>query len=316
MPTVSVIIPTYNRANYICEAIDSILAQTYADYEIIVVDDGSTDGTRQALQRWIDDGTICYYYQENRGESAARNHGIRKARGQYIAFLDSDDLFLPTKFEKQVAYLEQNLDKAFVQSWYAKFDDQGNDLGYRDTSKINGYVYPEILLNWSVLLAVPSVVVRSEVLEDIGGFDESIRLGPDLDLWRRITKKYAIGVVPEVLCKIRVHPGNISGDKVSAAGSFAIYLQKAFNDDPSLDKRFQRKAMAKMLANVAHNILSAGDKEQMRYVRKFSLDALRYWPLQWSALLGLGGSFIPVKLSYGLVKIWRNRKYPTRGEKS
>jgi glycosyltransferase involved in cell wall biosynthesis len=105
MPTVSVIIPTYNRANYICEAIDSILAQTYADYEIIVVDDGSTDGTRQALQRWIDDGTICYYYQENRGESAARNHGIRKARGQYIAFLDSDDLFLPTKFEKQVACL-------------------------------------------------------------------------------------------------------------------------------------------------------------------------------------------------------------------
>lgn len=314
MPTVSVIIPTYNRATYIREAIDSILVQTYDDYEVIVVDDGSTDGTRVALQPWIDDGTIQYIYQENRGESAARNHGIRLARGKYTAFLDSDDLFLPTKFEKQVAYLDQNPESAFVQSWYAKFDDAGNNLGYRDTSKLNGNVYPGILLDWSVLLAVPSVVVRTEVLEDVGGFDEAIHWGPDLDLWRRITQKYSIGVVPEVLCKIRVHPGNISGDKVSAAASFAVYLNKAFDDDPSLDERFKRKAMAKMYANVAHNILSAGGNDKMEYVRKFSLKSLHYWPLQWSALLGLLGSLIPVELRSGLVKIWRKLRYPANGE--
>lgn len=231
MPKVSVIIPTYNRADYVRESIESVLAQTYTDYEIIIVDDGSMDDTREVLKPWIDDGTIRYVYQENQGESAARNNGIRMAQGRYISFLDSDDLFLPTKFEKQVAYLDSHPEEAFVQSWYAKFDDAGNDLGYRDTSDISGKVYPGILLDWSVLLAVPSVVVRAKILKDVGGFDEAIYWGPDLDLWRRITQKYPIGVIPEVLCKIRVHPGNISGDKVSAAASFAVYLQKAFDDD-------------------------------------------------------------------------------------
>ena len=121
-------------------------------------------------------------------------------------------------------------------------------------------------------------------------------------------------MIPEVLCKIRVHPGNISNDKVSAAASFAVYLQKAFDDDPSLGWRFRRKAMAKMHANVAHNILAAGDETQMGYVRKYSLIALRYWPLQLSALLGFFGSFIPINLRTRLLKIWRHRRYLADGE--
>jgi len=292
MPAVSVIIPTFNRASYIRDTINSVLGQTCSDYEIIVVDDGSTDDTLAALKSWIDNSTIRYAYQDNQGVSTARNYGVRLAKGRYIAFLDSDDLFLPTKLEKQISYLDAHPDEAFVQSWYAKFDDAGNELGYRDTSKISGKVYPGILLDWSVLLALPSVMVRAEILEDVGGFDKNIHWGEDLDLWRRITRKFQIGVIPEVLCKIRVHPGNVSGNKVFAVDSFAVYLLKAFDDDPSLGWRFRRKAMAKMHANTAHNILAAGDETQMGYVRKYSLIALRYWPLQLSALLGFLGSYI------------------------
>ena len=102
MPKVSVIIPTYNRAHYICETIDSILAQTYRDYEIIVVDDGSADNTRKVLQKY--DGKVRYFYQKNRGPSAARNFGISQSQGEYIAFLDDDDLWTENKLELQIDF--------------------------------------------------------------------------------------------------------------------------------------------------------------------------------------------------------------------
>lgn len=101
MPRVSVIIPTYNRREYVQEAIDSALAQTFTDYEIIVIDDGSTDGTSEALQARYGN-RIHYEWQENQGESVARNRGIELARGEYIAFLDSDDLWHPEKLAKQI----------------------------------------------------------------------------------------------------------------------------------------------------------------------------------------------------------------------
>ncbi|MEA3352074.1 MAG: glycosyltransferase family A protein [Chloroflexota bacterium] len=309
MPTISVIIPTYNRADYILEAIDSVLAQTYSDYEIIVVDDGSTDDTAAVLQPLVDDGVIRYVYQHNQGESAARNHGIRLARGQYIAFLDSDDLFLSPKLERQTAFLDAHPNVAFVHSGYSKFDDAGNDLGYRDTSKISGRVYPDILLDWSVLMAVPCVMVRAQVLEQVGGFDESLRWGPDLDLWRRITQRYYIGVIPESLSKVRVHPGNVSGDKVAAVASFERYLGKAFADDPSLDEDFQRRAYARLYSNVSHNLLADGRPEQMPLVRKYSLKAIQHYPRQWSAYLGWLGSFLPSGFRDWLLGLWRRFRY-------
>ena len=173
MPRVSVVIPTYNRSDYILEAVESILTQTYRDFEIIIVDDGSTDDTRDVLAGQIEAGTIRYIYQENRSKSAARNHGIRLAKGEYIAFLDSDDLFTPTKLAKQVAFLDEHPDIGFVHSWYSKFDDAGNHLGTRDTSRYTGWVYPEILLSWSVLMAVPCMMMRKDVLEAVNGFDEN-----------------------------------------------------------------------------------------------------------------------------------------------
>jgi hypothetical protein len=200
-----------------------------------------------------------------------------------------------------------------VHSCYAKFEQGGRNLGVRDTSKLTGKVYPDYLLDWSVLMVVPSVMVRAAVLDEVGGFDESIHWGPDLDMWRRITHKYQIGVIPEVLCKIRVHPGNISADKVSAANSFARYLQKAFDDDPSLGPLFRRKAMAKMYANVAHNILAAGETIQMKFVRQFSLKAIGYCPLQFSAYFGFLGSFLRGSLHMRLLTLWRTLRYPAKG---
>ncbi len=309
MSLVSVIIPTYNRAKYILSAVESVLEQTCSDYEIIVVDDGSTDSTKDLLAPMVENGTIRYFYQQNQGESAARNHGIRMAHGDYIAFLDSDDLFLSTKLEKQVDYLNKHPEVGFVHSWYSKFSDDGRDLGYRDTSQFTGRMYPGLLLNWSVLMAVPCVMVRREVLAEVGGFDESMRWGPDLDLWRRITRWYPIGLIPEVLSKVRVHPGNVSGDKVAAVASFEKYLRKAFEDDPGLDAKFQRRAYAELYSNVAHNMLAEIDRGQMPLVREYSAKAIVRDPFQWSAYLGWMASFLPEKLLDWLLILWRKYRY-------
>lgn len=309
MPTVSVVIPTFNRAKYILESINSVLNQTFTDYEIIVVDDGSTDDTFEKLEQLIENGTIRYYHQQNSGESAARNHGIREAKGKYVAFLDSDDLFLPSKLEKQVTFLNKYPDIGFVHSWYSKFNDGGDHLGIRDTSIFAGRFYPEILLIWSVLLAVPCVMVRREVLGEIGEFDEKQFWGPDLDLWRRITRFYPIGVIPEVLSKIRVHPGNISANKAEAVKWFERYLRKAFEDDPGLGSVFRRRAWSYMYRNVAHNLLQAGDISDMILVRKYHCKSLQFWPLQLSSYPGIVVSFLPQKIRAWLHKIWSKLRY-------
>ncbi len=309
MPTVSVIIPTYNRADYVLETLASVFAQTYPDYEIIVVDDGSTDDTRAVLAPLAQSGTIRYVFQENQGESAARNHAIHLAEGEFLAFLDSDDLMLPAKLQKQASFLAAHPEMGLVHSCFNRFNNRGEDLGYRDTSHLTGWVYPEILLDWSVLIPPSTVMVRKEVLEDVGGFLAGMRWGPDLDLWRRVTRKYPIGMIPESLTKMRFHAGSISSDKVAAVASFERYLQRAFADDASLGARFQRRAYAKMYSNAGHNILASGVPEQMFAVRHFSLKAIRQWPFQWSAYLGWLGSWAGAGVRDTLLRLWRKMKY-------
>lgn len=310
MPTVSVIITTYNHAHYLLESIESVFAQTFKDYEIIVVDDGSTDNTKDVLSALIAAQRIRYAYQVNKGKSVARNYGIELAQGKYVAFHDADDLYDPTKLEKQVAYFKTHPEVALVHSGYSKFDDDGNDLGYRDTSKKSGWIYPEILVDWSVLMGVPCVMVRTAVFAELGGFDPAMIRAQDLDMWRRIARHYPFGVVPEPLSYVRVYPENWSSDKVTlAAPYFEMYLEKAFHDDPGLGKRFERVAYAKLYANIGHNYLARGDQAVMGLVRKYSLKALKSWPFQWSAYLGYFGSFVSIRMRDRLLTLWRKFRY-------
>lgn len=309
MPTVSVIIPTHNRAAYIMDALESVWAQSYLDYEIIIVDDGSTDHTAEVLEPLSEDGKIRYVFQENQGESAARNHGIRLATGKYIAFLDSDDLFLPLKFEKQVMYLDQHPDVGLVHSWYGKFDDDGNDLGVRNTSKFSGWFYPQILMEWSILMAVPCIMVPKVVLDEVGEFDEEQFWGPDLDMWRRIARRFAIGVIPEVLSKIRVHPGNVSANKAQSVKWFERYLKKAFADDPNLGWVFRRRCLSKMYCNVGDNLLSSKNPQELKIVRGLYWHSIWSWALYYKPYLGLVGTILPTWIRVWMYRIWLNQRY-------
>ena len=251
MPTVSVIIPTYNRALIIKDAIQSVLNQTYSDYEIIVVDDGSTDNTNNVINDFRSRSEkVHYIYQENKGRSAARNLGIRAARGDYVAFLDSDDMFLPEKLPVQVMALENNLDFGMVFSHVLRMDEHGNIL--HDIShgreKLTGWIYPELLFIKKNIITIPSVMVRKRVLNEIGGFDETMHICEDLDLWRRIAMSHQILQMNEPLAIIR-HRMNESLDLLGYLDARTLYYHKAFADDPSLKKKIQTRLFSEMYYN-------------------------------------------------------------------
>jgi glycosyltransferase involved in cell wall biosynthesis len=212
---VSVIIPTYNRREYVCEAIDSALAQTYHPLEIIVVDDGSTDGTGAVLRDRYGQ-VIRYAYQANRGESAARNAAIRRSSGEYIALLDSDDIWAPQKLAKQVALLQRRPCVGLVSCHALPIDREGDLLSEEPmhAGKVPDPVPLRILVLDSPLFS-SSVVVRRACLDEVGLFPEDIRYGEDRDFCLRVAARHDVGFVSEPLVYMRRHPGGQSGVLVS-----------------------------------------------------------------------------------------------------
>lgn len=188
MATVSVIIPTYNRADFLKEAVDSVLTQTFHDVELIVVDDGSTDHTRQLLQSYGQQ--LRSVTQENRGVSSARNIGIHASTGEYIALLDSDDLWLPNKLEQQVTVMEQQPDLQLCHTeeiWIRR----GKRVNPKKKhQKHGGYIFPYCLP--LCVISPSSVMMRRTLFEEVGMFDEALPACEDYDLWLRITKTYPV----------------------------------------------------------------------------------------------------------------------------
>lgn len=190
-PLVSVVIPTYNRAKVVERALKTAFAQTYRNLEIIVVDDGSTDNTETALTPYQD--RIRYYYQKNQGASAARNRAIQESRGKYIAFLDSDDEWLPAKIEKQVALLESRPDLSFVACLAT--NERRTYTGYDDHDRqFLKFIVQPFTQNMT------RYVVRRECFEKHGLFDTSIHGPEDWELWLRLLQQGCrFGFVPDVL---------------------------------------------------------------------------------------------------------------------
>jgi glycosyltransferase involved in cell wall biosynthesis len=308
---VSAIILTYNRADLILAAIESVLAQTYSDYEIIVIDDGSTDNTVQVLRELIETSKIRYIWQENQGECAARNHGLRQAQGEYIAFLDSDDLWLPQKLEAQVACLETHPEAGLVQSSFLKFDDAtGNNLGIRNTGWFSGWIYPQILMHWSDLMAVDAVLIPRKVLQHVGEFDETLKRGLDLELWWRISRYYPFMAMPEVLTKVRVHSGSVSGaDKATVSEWFRLSLEKAFTADPSLSKWFRRRALARMYSYMGYNQLGDTPQNQLRSIWRDCRSAIVSWPFEWNAYICMFVSLFPYAFRKMLHRWWKRIRH-------
>ena len=307
-PAVSVIIPTFNRAEMVLNAIHSIQNQTFQDIEIIVIDDGSTDNTASVLSSLVKNNEIVYFHQANAGSSAARNQGITIARGKFIAFLDSDDHFLPEKIKKQVNYLEENPHIGLVHCWSHKYGLDGKDFGLRNTSWFNGWIYPQILSYWDILITPSMVVVPAKICLEAGGFDIQFDHAEDLDLWRRIARKYPFGFIDEVLVNVSVHPGNQSADPDSRLEYFIKVLENGFRDDPGLGKTLQRKAYAEVYSRAGLNYLGEGSKTEMVKSRAYLRQGIRLNPIKISAYIGMLITLLSHHFRSQLVRFWRKSK--------
>ena len=203
MPRVSVIVPTYNAPHFLVETVESILAQTYRDFELIVVDDGSGPSTREALEPYMN--RIRYLWRENAGPSAARNTGISRARGELVAFCDHDDLWLPGKLQHQVSHIDSHPGAGLYYCDYSHFGDKTDKRPRRQHS---GWVFPRL---WQKrFLQTLTVVCSREVFETAGLFDESLRYCQDYDMWLRLALHYRFGFTGGVLARYRLHAANLA----------------------------------------------------------------------------------------------------------
>ena len=204
---VSVVVPAYNCVLYLQQAIESIRAQTYRPIEIIVVDDGSTDDTPNLIKTLGDD--IIYIRQPNGGPAKARNKGINAATGEFIAFLDADDVWLPSKLQKQIDYLVTHREAALVYSLMSNFiDGQKAGVEIFPQKAISGLIFDELLRD--TIIPLPSVVVRTEIARTVGAFDESLLTAEDTNFYLKVAYGHHIGVIPEVLLLRRLHASNLS----------------------------------------------------------------------------------------------------------
>ena len=259
VPSVSVIIPTYNRRDLLQRSLDSVLAQTYRDFEVVIVDDGSTDGTRAAIEG---SPQVRYFFQDNAGPARARNVGIRQARGDIIAFLDSDDVWCPEFLQTQVDVLSGYPDVALVCSRsivgkkQAKYFPLSQEL-------IVGDLY--LSLYQQSFVRTQATVVRKSCLDAVGYFNESYLWSEDHDLWLRIASKYTIAYVNRCLVRIGRQSDNISRDLTRPLEThlkIAIEVLERNFDASRIPRTVYRDRIAKRYMQFSRLFFARGDNAQ------------------------------------------------------
>jgi glycosyltransferase involved in cell wall biosynthesis len=278
-PLVSVIIPTYNNAHFLCASLDGILNQTFRDFEIIVVDDGSTDDTETIVQPYLD--SIRFFRKVNGGPATARNLGIKNSTGEFIAFLDADDLWLKTKLELQVNHLQDNPRVGLVFTDAVRFDAEGNfrpsfreTYGYVPSEKI----FEQLLFNH--FIALPSVMVRRRCLDDVGWFDESLTGAEDYNLYLRLARKYEFGFLDKVLVHIRLHGASLSDNLAQMCEDEIKNLDKIASLFPDAEIP-KRKLAGRIYARFGRYYFS---QQRFREARDCFTQAFLHAPLQVGAL--------------------------------
>ncbi|KOP27853.1 glycosyl transferase family A [Hapalosiphon sp. MRB220] len=230
MPKVSVVIPAYNAMTYLPETLESVLQQTFTDFEILIINDGSSDNIVEWTHQ-IADPRVRLISQPNQGVSVARNTGITHAQGEYIAFLDADDLWQPTKLEKQVHYLEDNPEVGLVYTWTAFVDQWGKHTGIVLAFHAEGNVWEQIVVR-DMISNGSTPMVRRSCFETVGVFDPSFRYAPDRDMWTRIAARYSFGVVKEPLILYRQLPNSFSRNHEKMIQELRQVIEKTFQSTP------------------------------------------------------------------------------------
>ena len=290
---VSVVITCYNYAHYLRQSIESVLGQTYTNIEIIVVNDGSTDNTEEVMSSYLNHPRIIYVKQENSGQAVAKNVGVRKASGSFVAFLDGDDLWCADKLEEQMKCFE-NPDVGVVYCRAKYVDQNGNEFDYEMTSH---YLQPKrgAVTKWLFFdnfVQFSSTVVRKECFEKFGAFDETLKMGIDWDLWLRISTAYKFDYVDDRLFYYRMgHAGQMSKNLEERQRCSDRIMLNFLEKHPSLLSPWTiRKAYALTFCNRGEYYRPIDLKKSTRYY----FNAIWQNPSEMGAYKGLAKNILSI----------------------
>lgn len=275
-PLVSVIIPTYNRAHLISQSIESVLNQTFKDYEIIVVNDGSTDNTKELLSTRYGEKILYIGKKKNKGLSAARNTGIEASRGKYIAILDDDDEWLPHKLEMQIDLMHKNQSLGLVYCGYYEVNRYSEVIREIKATR-RGYVFSNLLCG-NCIVPASAALVKREVFFKTGYFDENLSSCEDWDMWLRVSQSYEVDFVDQPLVKYKIHDYNMHKNLLIMEKSTFSVLNKylpGISEKKSSEER-KNKAYSKNCTNLAWNYYQVGDEDSFK---RLLYQALEYYPL-------------------------------------
>jgi glycosyltransferase involved in cell wall biosynthesis len=271
-PLVSAVITTYNYARFLPGAIEGVLAQTYPNIEVVVVDDGSTDDTREVVGRYASRG-VRYVYQDNRGPGPARNRGLQATSGSIIAFCDADDVWLPDKIATQLAHLQRHPEIGLVTAHAYACDEALQPMSIVHAGRGDSeYVFEELLVR-NIVLNPTCVLARRSAIESVGGFSDVPRW-EDWDTWLRVAKHFPVGFIDQPVAHVRRHDASLSpidgGLRLELDGRI---LERHIGDVASRRKRAVIRVRARSNAYF-HAATTRAARGERRQARRFALLAL------------------------------------------
>lgn len=303
---VSVVVPTFNRAHLLRDALDSVNAQDHRPLEIIVVDDGSVDDTASVVALWSRahaEVPVRYIRQENSGGNVARNRGIAEACGDFVAFLDSDDRWAPDKIKRQVARLSGNPALGAVYCGVLEsVVETGETMPFDNRPWPEGRILKSLLVR-DVTAPTSAWLVRRKVLDRAGGFDETLEARQDWDLWIRIAKETEIGAIKAPLAELRHHEGERTNSNIDREiRSHRRILQKYAEDRKKCGVKVRLAALSAFHRRAGR--VAAHHRRKPLLAMAHYLGAVAYWPLAWDNYAALMGLFLPGSLRSELRIRW------------
>ena len=280
---VSIIVPTYNRANLLLEAVDSVRQQTFENWELLIVDDGSSDETGMAVKEFLGDTRIHYLWQENRGQSAARNRGLLNSQGSLVAFLDSDNRWLPHKLSSQAAFMESHPEVDVLYGETERIGSDGSTWPSPNRRRYSGIIWRH-LLDQNFVNFNTSIVRRHKLVE-VGGFDEDLRGGEDYDLWLRLSRDSVFHFLPGVVTQYRIEGDRITNSLERVMDANLASLNAFFRKNADLiGWSEKRTAKGRLHERFARSYSSSGE---LFKGLKLGMKAIAYAPFStraWWAL--------------------------------
>ncbi len=260
MPLISVIIPVYNGEKTLRETLESVLNQTFSEFEIIVINDGSKDSTLDIVSS-IQDARLKIFSYPNAGQSVSRNRGFSQACGEFIAFLDADDLWTPDKLEAQFNALQANPQAAVAYSWTNHIDESGNFLRSGNNIAVTGDVYNQLLVR-NFLEHGSNPLIRRQALTEVGGFDQALCPAEDWDMWLRLASRYHFVAVPSPQILYRVSATSMSSNVSRMEAVSLQVIERAFNQAPESLQHLKKYSLGTLYMYLTFKALEAPSGRQ------------------------------------------------------